>query len=53
MNDLQRAYQILRLEPGATLAEVEKAYRDAAWHWHPNHFPPEPYIQEKAQARTR
>jgi hypothetical protein len=53
MNDLERAYQILRLEPNATLDKVEEAYRDAAWHWHPNHFPPEPHVQEKAQAKIR
>jgi len=53
MDDLLRSYKILRLEPGASLAEVQKAYRDAAWHWHPDHFPPEPHLQEKAQARIR
>lgn len=53
MNDLRQAYKLLRLGPGATLAEVEAAYRDAAWHWHPNHFPPEPHIQEKAKAKLR
>jgi hypothetical protein len=53
MNDLQRAYKLLHLEPGASPAQVEEAYRDAARHWHPNHFPPEPDIQGKAQAKLR
>jgi len=51
MDKLLRSYEILRLQPGASLAEVEHAYQEAAWHWHPNHFPQEPYIQKKAQAR--
>ncbi len=53
MDDLLRSYKILHLEPGASLPEVQKAYRDAVWLWHPNHFPWEPYIQEKAQTRAR
>jgi hypothetical protein len=53
MNDLLRSYRILRLKPGVSLAEVQQAHRDAAWLWHPDRFPQEPHIQEKAQVRTR
>ena len=42
MNDLQAAYKILRLEPGASLSEVEEAFQDATQHrfrgaWHQGH----------------
>lgn len=50
---LRSSYKIMHLEPGASLAEVEKAHRDAAWLWHPDRFPHEPHIQEKARARIR
>ncbi|MEW6657610.1 MAG: J domain-containing protein [Thermodesulfobacteriota bacterium] len=53
MDHLLRSYKILRLKPGASLAEVRQAHRDAAWLWHPDRFPREPYIQEKARARMR
>ncbi len=53
MDDLLHCYKILGLKPGASFEEVQKAYRDAAWLWHPDRFPNEPYIQEKAQARIR
>lgn len=53
MDDLHNSYKILHLEPGASYEEVKQAYRHAAWLWHPDRFPHEPYIQEKAQKRIR
>ncbi|MHB8066316.1 MAG: J domain-containing protein [Desulfobaccales bacterium] len=53
MDELMHSYKVMHLQPGASLAEVEKAHRDAAWLWHPDRFPHEPHIQEKARARIR
>jgi hypothetical protein len=53
MDDLLKSYQVLRLTPGAPLEEAKQAYRNAAWLWHPDRFPRESYIQERAQKKIR
>lgn len=52
-DDLLECYRILELEPGATPAEVKQAYRDLAKIWHPDRFPNEPRVQEKAQEKLK
>ncbi|NJL80954.1 MAG: J domain-containing protein, partial [Richelia sp. SM2_1_7] len=41
MRELERYYRILELEPGASLEEVNQAYRDLAFIWHPDRIPQE------------
>ncbi|MBG1271883.1 pentapeptide repeat-containing protein [Nostoc sp. WHI] len=39
MSDLDRYYRVLELEPGATLEEVNQAYKDLVFVWHPDRIP--------------
>jgi len=51
VSDFNRYYEILELEPGASLKEVKEAYRDMAFVWHPDRFSHNPRLQAKAQLR--
>ncbi|MDY6805285.1 MAG: J domain-containing protein [Cyanobacteriota bacterium] len=51
MSDFNRYYEILELEPGASLKEVKEAYRDMAFVWHPDRFSQNPRLRAKAQVR--
>ena len=49
MNNLDPYYQILGLEPGASLEAVNRAYKDLAFVWHPDRIPQDnPRLLEKA-----
>jgi len=47
--DTTQAYRTLGLAPGATADEVKTAYRDLAQVWHPDRFPDNNRLREKAQ----
>ncbi len=47
--DATQAYRVLGLAPGATVDEVKTAYRDLAQVWHPDRFPDNNRLREKAQ----
>ncbi len=51
MDDINRYYKILELQPGASLEEVKLAYRDLAFVWHPDRFAQNSRLQAKAQVR--
>lgn len=52
--DLDRYYKVLELEPGASLEEVNQAYKDLAFIWHPDRVPPDNLrLQQKAQAKLK
>lgn len=51
MADIDRFYEILEIEPGASLAEIKHAYRDLAFVWHPDRFANNVRLQQKAQER--
>lgn len=51
MADIDRFYEILEIEPGASLAEIKHAYRDLAFVWHPDRFAHNDRLQQKAWAR--
>lgn len=46
--DSTQAYRLLGLAPGASLDEVKTAYRDLAQVWHPDRFPDNDRLREKA-----
>jgi curved DNA-binding protein CbpA len=46
--DPTTAYRLLGLHPGATLDEVKTAFRDLAQVWHPDRFPENDRLHEKA-----
>ncbi|MEG4321310.1 MULTISPECIES: J domain-containing protein [unclassified Microcoleus] len=51
MGDIDRCYEILEIEPGASLEEIKHAYRDLAFVWHPDRFAHNDRLQQKAQQR--
>ncbi|MFN6518765.1 MAG: pentapeptide repeat-containing protein [Nostoc sp. CreGUA01] len=54
MSDLDRYYRVLELEPGATLEEVNQAYKDLVFVWHPDRIPKENLrLQQKAQDKLK
>src|SRR3712207_6266734 len=54
MNELERYYLVLGLEPGASLEEVNQAYKDLAFIWHPDRVPKEnDRLREKAQEKLK
>ncbi|ABB30361.1 heat shock protein DnaJ domain protein [Geobacter metallireducens RCH3] len=53
MNDVQRAFDLLQLKPGASPAEVKRAFRDQVAAWHPDRFSADPIMQRRAEERLR
>jgi uncharacterized protein YjbI with pentapeptide repeats len=54
MEDLAQCYQLLGLEPGASLEDINQAYKDLAFVWHPDRLPPDnPRLQAKAQEQLK
>ena len=53
MNNINRYYEILGINPGASLAEVKQAYKDLATVWHPDRFTNNPRLQEKAEKELK
>lgn len=53
MNHINQCYQILGLQPGASLEQVKQTYRDLAMVWHPDRFPNNSRLQEKAQEELK
>lgn len=48
MNNVSQYYEILGLKPGVSLAEIKQAYRGLAMVWHPDRYPNNPQLQQKA-----
>jgi curved DNA-binding protein CbpA len=54
MNHLEKYYRALGLEPGASLDEVNQAYKDLAFIWHPDRVPKDnERLQQKAQEKLK
>ncbi len=51
--DPDEYYRILGLPSGASLAQVRQAYRDLAMVWHPDRFPPDSRLRQKAEAQMK
>ena len=50
MDDLSESYQILDLEPGASIEDVRRSYRELVKVWHPDRFDGE--MREHAEHQT-
>ena len=49
MSDLEWCYRVLELKPGASLEEVNQAYKDLVFIWHPDRIPKDnARLQQKA-----
>ena len=54
MSNLQWCYQVLELKPGASLEEVNQAYKDLVFIWHPDRIPKDnPRLLQKAQEKLK
>jgi formylglycine-generating enzyme required for sulfatase activity len=51
--DLQAAYRVLELEPGAPPERVKEAWRELAKVWHPDRFPNDPKLQKKGNEKLK
>jgi hypothetical protein len=50
---MDRYYEILGLQAGASIDEIRAAYRDLAKVWHPDRFAHDPKLQAKAQEKLK
>ncbi|MDA0865361.1 MAG: pentapeptide repeat-containing protein [Cyanobacteria bacterium] len=54
MGKLEDAYRMLELEPGASMDEINQAYKDLVFVWHPDRLPTENVrLQDKAQEKIK
>lgn len=54
MHNLDHYYKILGLNPGASLEEINQAYKDLAFIWHPDRIPADNQrLQQKAQEKLK
>ncbi|MEO1069888.1 MAG: DnaJ domain-containing protein, partial [Cyanobacteria bacterium J06638_6] len=54
MRELDNAYRILELEPGASLEAVNQAYKDLVFVWHPDRIPQDnERLYQKAQDKIK
>ena len=51
--ELDRCYRALDLEPGASLVEVKRAWRDLTKVWHPDRFQDDPELRQRAEDRLK
>lgn len=51
MTGLEQYYRILKIESGASVEEIKKAYRQLAKKWHPDNFNDSPEKAELAEAK--
>ena len=51
--DVRKCFEILELDPGASLEEVRQAYKDAVTVWHPDRFAHHPRVRDKAQQKLK
>ncbi|HSR12648.1 MAG TPA: thioredoxin domain-containing protein, partial [Thermodesulfobacteriota bacterium] len=50
---MEEYYDILGLKPGASERDIEEAHKVAARVWHPDRFPEDPKMQEKANEELK
>ncbi|MGC9528081.1 MAG: J domain-containing protein [Limnospira sp.] len=53
MDEIDRYYQLLNLQRGASLAEVKRAYRNLALLWHPDRYPHNSPLQIQAEEKIK
>jgi len=51
--DVQRYLEILELQPGASLEELNQAYKDLVNIWHPDRFAHNPRLKGKAETKLK
>ena len=51
--DIQRYYEVMELNPGASSEEVLQAYKDLVNVWHPDRFPKTPRLRKKDEKKLK
>lgn len=51
--EINRYYQVLEIESGASQAEIKQAYRDLILVWHPDRFTDNLRLQQKAEEKVK
>lgn len=51
--DINRFFEILELDPRATLDEAKQAYKDIVNVWHPDRFSDNPRLRRKAEEKLK
>ena len=51
--DLKQCFEILELNPDASVDEVQQAYKDLVNIWHPDRFATNPRLRQKAEAKLK
>ena len=51
--DIKKCYEILELEPDASLDDAKQAYRDLVNIWHPDRVSSSPRLKQKAEAKLK
>ena len=51
--DLKTCFEILELNPDASMDEVQQAYKDLVNIWHPDRFATNPRLKEKAETKLK
>jgi hypothetical protein len=53
MNEIEKYYETLDLQPGASPEEVKQAYRELAKVWHPDRFAHDPKLIKRADEKLK
>ena len=53
MDEIRRYYEILELEPGASLEEIEQSFKELIRIWHPDRFRKDPNLYARAEEKTK
>lgn len=53
MTRSERYYEVLGVNPQASLEEIKRAYRDLALVWHPDRFAHAPHLRQMAEQKMR
>src|SRR4051794_11084190 len=53
MDEILRCFKVLGVEPGSSLEEVRKAYRDLVQVWHPDRFSNNDRLRLKAEEQLK
>jgi DnaJ-class molecular chaperone len=51
--DIKKCFEILELDPHASMDEVKQAYKDIVNVWHPDRFSHNPRLKEKAEKKSK
>lgn len=51
--DIKKCFEILELDRSASPDEIKQAYKDTANVWHPDRFPSNPRLQQKAEEKLK